>query len=269
MCDQYEAKYRTYVREQLVARGFDSTSSSDARFAQSLDIALGQKQIFLQQPRAYYFPGLPHIQFYDREEFSWIPGLEAETDAIRDELIEVMRDPAAFSPYVTGDANRPRKDQQGMLNNPDWSAFFLWKNGDPVPGNAERCPQTLRALEGLPLAKVPNRSPSILFSLLKPHTHIPPHNGLVNTRLICHLPLIVPGDCRFRVGNEVRQWQKGRCWLFDDTIEHEAWNESDQTRVVLLFDVWRPELSQDERQLVVNLFESIDAYNGTRPHWEI
>jgi aspartyl/asparaginyl beta-hydroxylase (cupin superfamily) len=127
----------------------------------------------------------------------------------------------------------------------------------------------MRALERVPLARVPNRSPSILFSLMQPRAHIPPHNGLVNTRLICHLPLIVPGQCRFRVGNEIREWQQGHCWLFDDTIEHEAWNGSDETRVILLFDVWRPELSHEERQLVQHLFESIDAYNGTRPHWEI
>ncbi len=156
-----------------------------------------------------------------------------------------------------------------MLNNPAWSAFYLWKNGEPVAANVERCPSVMRALRNVPLSVVPNRSPSILFSLLKPGAHIPPHNGLVNTRLICHLPLIVPGRCRFRVGNEVREWVTGRSWVFDDTIEHEAWNDSDQTRVILLFDVWRPELSAEEQSLVVQLFEAIDAYNGTKPDWEI
>ena len=83
-------------------------------------------------------------------------------------------------------------------------------------------------------------------------------------------PLLVPGQCTFRVGNEVREWQKGRAWLFDDTIEHEAWNRSGQTRVILLFDVWRPELTLQERALVVSLFESIDAHDGGRkPDWEI
>jgi len=180
-----------------------------------------------------------------------------------------MQNPAAFSPYVTGDANRPRRDQLGMLNNPAWSAFYLWKNGEPVAGNAERCPRTLHALRNAPLSLTANRSPSILFSLLEPGAHIPPHNGLVNTRLICHLPLIVPGKSRFRVGNEVREWVEGRAWLFDDTIEHEAWNDCDRTRVILLFDVWRPELSEEERRLVSNLFEAIDAYNGTKPDWNI
>ena len=129
--------------------------------------------------------------------------------------------------------------------------------------------RSMQALRDAPLAHVPNRSPSILFSLLKPGARIPPHHGLVNTRLICHLPVIVPGQCSFRVGNEVRDWVEGKSWLFDDTIEHEAWNDSNQTRVILLFDVWRPELSAQERALVVSLFEAIDAHDGKKPEWTI
>ena len=79
----------------------------------------------------------------------------------------------------------------------------------------------------------------------------------------------VPEKCVFRVGNEVREWRQGTAWLFDDTIEHEAWNGSDQTRVILLFDVWRPELAPEERRLVIALFEAIDAYTGEKPAWEI
>ena len=120
----------------------------------------------------------------------------------------------------------------------------------------------------VPLAHVATRSPSVLFSLLRPGAHIPPHNGFVNTRLICHLPLVVPGRCTFRVGNEMRDWVEGRAWVFDDTIEHEAWNRSDRTRVILLFDVWRPELSDEERRLVSTMFEAIDAH-GAGTAWEI
>ena len=267
-CARYASQYKEYLSEQLAAKGF-SRERSSPRFAQSLDIALGEKRIFVQQPRYYFFPGLPQIQFYENELLPWLAGVEAATADIRDELLAVMQDPDAFTPYVTGHANRPRQDYQGMLNNPAWSAYYLWKNGSPVPGNAERCPKTLHALRNAPLTQVSNRSPSILFSLLRPGAHIPPHTGLVNTRLICHLPLVVPGRCRFRVGNDIREWVTGRALAFDDTIEHEAWNDSDETRVILLFDVWRPELSLEERQLVVHLFDAIDAYNGTKPHWEI
>lgn len=266
--ERYATEYQSYLLDHLRAQGFDARTSSQ-RFAQSLDIVLGRRKIYLQEPRFYYFPGLPQIQFYDRNLFPWMDEIERATAEIRTELDAILREPGAFAPYVQGEANRPRKDQAGMLNNPAWSAFFLWKNSEPVAENAARCPKTLAALRNAPLARVPNRSPSILFSLMQAGAHIPPHNGLINTRLICHLPVLVPGPADFRVGNEVRQWTEGKAWAFDDTIEHEAWNRADATRVVLLFDVWRPELSEEERSLVVALFAAIDAHSGTKPDWSI
>lgn len=268
VCDRYAREYVEAVSTHLVRKGFDPVRSS-RRFAESVDIVLGKRQIFVQQPKYYYFPGLPQIQFYDRSFFPWFAQLEAATEAIREELRGVMQDPGAFKPYVEGNPNRPRKEEAGMLDNPDWSAFYLWKNGEPIPANVARCPKTVEALRAAPLAMTPNRSPSILFSLLRPGTRIPPHHGLVNTRLICHLPLIVPGRCAFRVGNEVREWKVGEAWAFDDTIEHEAINDSEETRVILLFDIWRPELNDEERRLVNALFESIDLQSGQKPSWEI
>jgi aspartyl/asparaginyl beta-hydroxylase (cupin superfamily) len=267
-CERYAREYSEAISSHLARKGFDPTRSS-RRFGESVDIVLGKRQIFVQQPKYYYFPGLPQIQFYDRKHFPWFAELEAATDAIREELLGVMKDPDAFKPYVEGNPNRPRKEEAGMIDNPDWSAFYLWKNGEPVPANAARCPKTLEALRAAPLALTPNRSPSILFSLLRPGTRIPPHHGLVNTRLICHLPLIVPGRCAFRVGNEVREWKVGEAWAFDDTIEHEAVNDSTETRVILLFDIWRPELDEEEQRLVNALFESIDSHSGQKPAWEI
>ena len=268
ICERYALQYKSFLRERMGAAGFDPARSS-SRFAQSLDIVLGEKRVYVQEPRTYYFPALPQIQFYERALFPWLDAVEAATDAIRAELVELLEEPGTFAPYVTGDPNRPRDDYQGMLNNSAWSACYLWKNGAAVTENAARCPRTLRALRDAPLARVTDRSPSILFSLLRPGARIPPHHGLVNTRLICHLPVIVPPQCGFRVGNETREWRSGQTWAFDDTIEHEAWNESDQTRVILMFDVWRPELSAEERALVVALFEAIDAYAGHKPEWEI
>jgi aspartate beta-hydroxylase len=261
-------RYEEHLRSWLAERGFD-TGQGDSRFARSLDVLFGRKRIYVQEPRYYYFPELPQKQFYDRAQFPWLDEVEAATDVIRQELLGVLGDPQAFAPYVQGDANRPHQDQQGMLNNPDWSAFYLWRNGERVAGHAERCPRTLEALDGAPLARIPSRSPSVLFSQLRPGAHIPPHNGMINTRLICHLPLVVPGKCRFRVGNEVREWQEGRAWVFDDSIDHEAWNDSDRTRVILLFDIDRPELDDEERRLVNAMFEGIDAYSGAKPDWDI
>jgi hypothetical protein len=140
-CAHYAAQYKTYLRAKLESSGFDPSASSP-RFTQSVDIALGEKQIFVQEPRYYYFPGLPQIQFYPEGSFPWLAEVEAETAAIRDELLAVMQKPAAFSPYVTGDANRPRRDQLGMLNNPAWSAFYLWKNGEPVAQKLGAAPKS-------------------------------------------------------------------------------------------------------------------------------
>ncbi|MEZ5498342.1 MAG: aspartyl/asparaginyl beta-hydroxylase domain-containing protein [Steroidobacteraceae bacterium] len=268
MTERYLAEYQDHLASALRERGFDPARASP-RFTQSLELLLGRKQVYVQQPRYFYFPELPQIQFYDRQRFPWLDELESATDDIRDELLELMKSPQDFAPYVQSKTDRPNKSQQGMRDNPDWSAAYLIKHGAEVTPNAERCPRTMAALANAPLARVPQRSPSVLFSVLTGGTRIPPHNGIVNTRLICHLPLIVPGRCVFRVGNDVREWQYGKAWVFDDTIEHEAVNTTSETRVILLFDIWRPELTEEERALVTALFESIDAYSGKRPDWTI
>jgi tetratricopeptide (TPR) repeat protein len=261
MCGRYAAQFEAFLRERLVAQGLVERRSS-GRFGDSLDLLTGKKKIYFQEPRQYFFPGLPQIQFYDRDGFPWLDKVEAATADIRAELIEVLKQESAFKPYVEGNARLPQTDPQGMLNNPEWSAFYLWKNGAVVAENAARCPKTLNALADAPLARVRNRSPSILYSLLRPGARIPPHTGEVNTRLICHLPLIVPDNCSFRVGNDTRAPVEGGAWVFDDTIEHEAWNGSDRTRVILLFEIWRPELTLEERALVSAMFEAIDAYGA-------
>ena len=219
--------------------------------------------------RASASPELPQIQFYDREAFPWLDRVEAATNDIRAELLEVMKNESAFKPYVESDPSRPRKEQEGMTENPDWGAFYLWKFGEIVAANAVQCPRTMQVRGDIPLAVVKNRSPSVLFSLLRPGARIPPHTGLVNTRLICHLPLVVPPGCGFRVGNDIRTPVEGKAWVFDDTMEHEAWNGSDRTRVILLFETWRPELRDEERALVSTMFSAIDEYTGQKPEWSI
>jgi aspartyl/asparaginyl beta-hydroxylase (cupin superfamily) len=92
-----------------------------------------------------------------------------------------------------------------------------------------------------------------MFSLLAPHTAIPPHVGVNNTRLVCHLPLVVPQGCWFRVGDETREWHEGEAFVFDDTVEHEAMNPTDHLRVVLIFDVWHPQLEAGEQQAIAAL----------------
>ena len=267
-CARYAQKLEQFLMTHIQAHNSGAGVSS-ARFQQSLDILLGKKNTYFQRPQTFYFAELPQIQFYDRAALPWLDRVEAATAAIRLELLEVMKDPSRFKPYVEGDPKRPSKDQSGMRDNPDWSAFYLWKNGEVVTENAARCPNTLAALAEVPLPQVGNRSPSILFSLLRPGAHIPPHSGHVNTRVICHLPLLVPPNCALRVGNDIRTPVEGNAWAFDDTIEHEAWNNSHETRVILLFEAWRPELNDVERSLVRAMFEAIDAHTGEKPSWSI
>jgi aspartate beta-hydroxylase len=267
MCQYYLEKFEGYLKDRL-----DSTCApgkpGSARFRQSLDILFGRKKIYFQEPLNYYFPELPQLQFYARDTLPWLDRLETATAEIRTELQEILRQDGAFSPYVES-TGATGGNQAGMLNNPDWSAFYLWKAGELIEKNAERCPKTLAALEGIPLCRISNRSPSILFSQLRPGAHIPPHHGLMNARLICHLPLLVPENCWFRVGNDTRQVVEGNAWAFDDTVEHEAWNRSDRTRIILIFEVWKPELSLEERDLVCTLFDAIDANSGEKPVWSI
>jgi aspartyl/asparaginyl beta-hydroxylase (cupin superfamily) len=99
-----------------------------------------------------------------------------------------------------------------------------------------------------------------LMSVLRPGTHIQPHHGMLNTRLIVHVPLVTAPECRLRVGPEVRDWVEGRPLIFDDSFEHEAWNRGPETRAVLLFEIWRPELDAEERAALTRLFETIDRY---------
>ncbi len=268
MCQQYAAQFETFLREQLVPKGMLAPGSSD-RFRQSFDIMLGKKSIYFQQPRIFFFAGLPQIQFYDRRHFPVFDRIEAATADIRAEMLQVLNDESAFKPYVENNPDRPRGDSSGLQENPDWSAFYLLRDGEIMAENAARCPRTIEALADFPLVHLPNRSPSVLFSLLRPGARIPPHTGIVNTRLICHLPLLVPPGCGLRVGNETRVPVEGKAWLFDDTIEHEAWNLSDRPRVILLFEMWRPELTDNERELIRAMFGAIDMHSGKKPDWEI
>jgi aspartyl/asparaginyl beta-hydroxylase (cupin superfamily) len=107
--------------------------------------------------------------------------------------------------------------------------------------------------------------PSCMFSILSPQTRIPPHTGVTNTRLVVHLPLVIPPGCGFRVGSETREWKEGEAWVFDDTIEHEAWNQSEVPRAILIFDTWYPYLTPAERDLVRVTVAAVQEYNHEQP----
>lgn len=119
----------------------------------------------------------------------------------------------------------------------------------------------------MPLVRVRDHAPETLFSILRPGTHILPHHGVTNTRLVTHLPLVVPIDCALRVGGEIHRWQEGRYVTFDDTFEYEAWNRSEHNRAVLIVDSWNPDLSAAEQAAVADLVAAIGDFNRSlTPH---
>jgi aspartyl/asparaginyl beta-hydroxylase (cupin superfamily) len=125
-----------------------------------------------------------------------------------------------------------------------------------------RCPRTVAALRAWPQWDVPGSGPTAMFSVLQPKTRIPPHTGVSNARLVVHLPLVIPERCGFRVGAQRREWHPGKAFVFDDTIEHEAWNDSESARMVLIIDIWNPCLTPAERDHVRCVTAAIGEYYG-------
>jgi hypothetical protein len=251
-----EAAGRTRARREkrLTERGLPPSQWSP-RLAASLAPS-AERRPGAQEPTHHHYPGLPEVEFYDREQFAWAPAVEAATAAIRAELLALQAaDKDKFNPFTPSDVGLPMGVDKALSDKRDWSVLSLCEQGWVVPDNVKRCPVTWQTmLQHAPVPRVAGWGPSAVFSLLKAGAHIGAHTGLYKTRLICHLPLIVPPGCRFRVGNEIREWEEGKLLIFDDTIEHEAWNDGDEDRVVFIFDIWRPELSEAERRELTFLF---------------
>jgi aspartyl/asparaginyl beta-hydroxylase (cupin superfamily) len=211
----------------------------------------GRRKVYVQQPVGGHFPYLPALEFFPRASFPWLDALEAKTTEIGRELLSVMDEGReGFRPYVGFDSTLPANQWAELNHSSRWSAFFFWEDGTRHDGNCARCPGTAALLESLPLLDLPGKGPTAMFSILEPHTRIPPHTGSNNVRATIHLPLIVPEGCGFRVGAETRFWETGKAWAFDDTIEHEAWNDSGLPRAILILDAWNPFLSEAERAAV-------------------
>ncbi len=239
-----------------------SHASADfSRVEECLNIKLGKQKLFVQQPTFLAFPALPAICFYDRALFPWIDTIEAATDDIRAELKQALAAEAKeFVPYVAHPGGAPLNQWAELNHSPRWSAYHLLQLGKAVAAHTALCPKTMAALAEVGQPQVPGNAPNAFFSQLAPRTRIPAHTGMTNTRLTVHLALTVPDGCGYRVGGDVRPWQEGKAWVFDDTIEHEAWNDSDQPRVVLIFDVWNPFLSEAERAMVSAMIDGMNGY---------
>ncbi|HEY0595662.1 aspartyl/asparaginyl beta-hydroxylase domain-containing protein [Sphingopyxis sp.] len=277
--DQLLTHARRYIAD--VATGFEKSlsprlakfrdSEADSlarrRFEACVGGVLGRRRVYANECHGLHYPFLPADEFFDRDHFPWLERLEAQTDIIREELLALLASGGeGLVPYVRQEAGTSPNKWSALDNSPAWSACFLWKHGVRQDDACAQCPQTAALLQTLPMSDIPGRSPSVFFSLLRPGAHIPPHTGVTNVRSIVHLPLIVPPGCGFRVGGETRAWEEGRAFVFDDTIEHEAWNTSDALRAVLIFDVWNPHLQESERDMLRGMFQEMIDYGLDSGH---
>jgi aspartyl/asparaginyl beta-hydroxylase (cupin superfamily) len=188
-----------------------------------------------KKPRMTTYPGLRSLPWHDAQQFRLARDLEAAADKIAAEFHAL--------------AGRGFQDEaENIKRSGQWSVLFLYERGRKNEDICSRCPQTLAVIET-------NRTVLSLgglayFSALEPGTHVTPHYGPTNMRLRCHLGIDVPEGCGVRVGGTTRTWQVGRCIVFDDSFTHEVWNFGDRRRVVLVVDLWHPDLTDDEVSLL-------------------
>jgi aspartyl/asparaginyl beta-hydroxylase (cupin superfamily) len=264
--ERYQQGFALALDNALAADRSQLARAASRRFGACLDHMLGRRPLYANICEGgIHYPFLPADEFFDGEHFPWFSELEAGTDAIREEAMGLLAtDSQGFVPYVVQPPGTPPNKWTALDGSRDWSACYLWKYGVRDDHLCTACPQTSALIERLGLPDVPGRMPTVFFSLLQPRSRLPAHTGVTNTRAIVHLPLVVPEGCGLRVGGETRTWQVGKAFAFDDTIEHEAWNESDEPRLVLILDHWNPHLTPDEQRMLGNLFKAADR-SGFRP----
>lgn len=251
--DASSSQFSDYLQEQL-GGGLSPVMQ------EAVELLLGKRGIDLQQPSVFYYPGLPQRRFYEPDQFSWLAPMLALVPRMQQELDAMWAGrEAGFEPYVRSRPNRPAPNNP-LLGDPAWSVFWFWQDGRIVPENAESCPATMEALAHAPMPRIPGRAPNAHWSVLRSGAHIAPHVGMLNTRLICHIPIRTAPGCTLRVGSETRIWEDGRALVFDDSMEHEARNAGPEVRVILLFEIWRPEIGEEDREVLSRIFQAIDSY---------
>ncbi|MEZ5564954.1 MAG: aspartyl/asparaginyl beta-hydroxylase domain-containing protein [Gammaproteobacteria bacterium] len=215
-----------------------------------------------QQPTFLYCPDLPTTPYF---ELALIPELEEfaeQTPHIQSELQALLTSNQGSNEIVFSSPDVAAQNLRGYHGDPGWSGYYFYRHGERRDVNCAACPVSSAALDQLPLCRVEAHGPEVLFSVFTPGTHLLPHRGVTNTRVVGHLPLIVPENCALRVGGVEHVWQEGRVVVFDDTYEHEAWNRSNEMRVVLIFDLWNPHLTEVERAAVARLVHAIGEFRS-------
>ncbi|MGA9333502.1 MAG: aspartyl/asparaginyl beta-hydroxylase domain-containing protein [Rudaea sp.] len=252
-----------FLKHRVNAQREAVDAAVGSRWDEAVSILAGKSKPYASECNQLHVPRLPAITFYDDGLFPWMHEVEALTSAIKTELQEMLeRRQDEFVPYIQYAPGAPVNQWDKLNHSRDWSGFHLYQHGAPVREHLDQCPKTAEALALVDAVKIAGLCPNAMFSALAPHVHIPPHTGETNARLVAHLPLVVPENCHYRVGYYWKQWREGKCWVFDDCIEHEARNDSDQVRAILMFDVWNPYLSLAERELTSALAEALNDYRS-------
>lgn len=243
-----------YLGHRVAAKQATVDRALAGRWDEAVSILAGRTRPYHSRCNQLQIPRLPALTFYEDSMFPWMRELEGHTDAIKAELQEMLASRGEeFVPYIQYKPGDPVNQWDKLNHSRNWSGFHLYAHGEPVREHLSQCPRTAEALALVETVKIAGLCPNAMFSALAPGAHIPPHTGETNARLVAHLPLVVPDGCWFRVGYDTRSWREGKCWVFDDTLEHEARNESQQLRVILMFDVWNPLLSLAEREMATAL----------------
>ena len=217
-----------------------------------------------QKPTFFYVPDLQPEPYFERGLFPWYASLEQATDAIRAELQQVLSAREGLQPFLDFSGGARKSDflaNAQDLEAAAWDGYFFYRHGEAFAAHLAACPATAAALAQVPLTRIDGHAPEVLFSLLSPGTVIKPHHGVTNSRVVTHLPLIVPPDCALEVGGVEHAWTEGRCVTFDDSFLHAAWNRSDRLRVVMILDTWHPRLREVEVQALKRLVETIGDFN--------
>jgi aspartate beta-hydroxylase len=235
-----------------------------SRVADCLAIYLGESPTVYADPRQrptfLYFPGLPMTPVFDRSQLSFADEYEERMPAIREEMLSALAGSEGIEPFHY---DLTAEQREAMTRGAAWDAYFFDRDGVRLDDHHRACPVTSATLAQLPLDHIRDHGPEVCFSILRPGAHILPHRGVTNTRSVLHLGLVIPDQCALNLLDvgEVH-WQEGRCFAFDDTYEHEAWNRSDSTRVILLADIWNPHLREAERAAVADLIAAIGDLNN-------
>lgn len=200
-----------------------------------------------QEATRIFFPGISAKPWHDARDFHWVPEVERRWMDVREEVDGLRARRVRFHPYedrYTGDVGWP-----------GWDTWRLYRAGTYTDAARAACPRTIDVLEtgrhGLREG---------MFASLAPGAHVQPHTGGVNVVLTVHLPLVVPPGCAMRVADETRPWEEGRVAIFDDSFIHETWNQGPSSRLILIWDVWHPELSNVEIEAMTYLFPWIESF---------